>query len=299
MKAIKYPAFILAVLSALATAVPARAGATNLVINPSGGTTFDGGSIDKGLVNNGGTAQTGSIVINPIGTPDAPTVSPTGAATHTYYCVATDINLNQTVASSGTTAPGSNPTTVTCAGKTGAVGYIVLKDSTATGSDELGSCTTVSGASCNVVDTGQALTAYTASQDQTSGIQLTLPSAGNLPHGYMAVSTGSDASGIGFGIDNSAGSKELGIYVASAWGYTFFLDDAYGHRLAANGNQIISFSPFLPDSTSVAGITCDSNHVGWSTATDSTAVTTEGQTCVGSSTNTAAVFCDGATKKCF
>ena len=49
----------------------------------------------------------------------------------------------------------------------------------------------------------------------------------------------------------------------------------------------------------VSGITCDANHIGWSTVSDSTSVSAEGQTCTGSSSHVAALFCDGTTKHCF
>lgn len=155
------------------------------IINGGGGGTFNGGTINNGLTNNGGTSQTGSLVVNGIGQPSAPTVTPntTGTTTATYYCVALDLNgltnltggVGNTLPSSGTTitnGAATPNTTITCAGMTGALGFIVLKNSTS--NSFLGSCLNLtSGNSCSVPDTGQALTSYTASsQDNTQSEQV-------------------------------------------------------------------------------------------------------------------------------
>ena len=120
---------------------------------------------------NGGLNVTGSLVVNQIGTPTAPTVTVnvTGSTSYTYFCVAEDFNLNDTIPSAGTTVTtgaASPNNIVTCGGQTGALNYIVLKTNTST---KLGTCVTLSGTSCAVTDVGQSTSAYVANTVDATG----------------------------------------------------------------------------------------------------------------------------------
>jgi hypothetical protein len=153
--------------------------------NCSGGGSAPGATSNVGgLINNGGSTQVGSTVIAGIGQPAAPTFgsgSTPGSTNATYYCDALDINgltntgggAGNTIASAGATFAGAATpnTTVVCGGQTGALGYVVTKGATG-GTVELGHCLTMgSGNTCSVVDTGQALTSYTANtSDKTPTI---------------------------------------------------------------------------------------------------------------------------------
>jgi hypothetical protein len=64
-------------------------------------------------------------------------------------------------------------------------------------------------------------------------------------------------------------------------------------------NGIIGPQWLSSGTLTVGDVTCDSSHVGWYMVADSTAVASEGQTCVGSSNHKVALFCDGSVKKCF
>lgn len=154
----------------------------------------------QGLWLAGGANVAGSLKVNAIGTPTAPTVTNVGTAGSTsiaYYCVAEDMNstglangtavANQgggdSLPSSATTNTTSNGTlsatnynTITCGGQAGALGYKVLKTNTST---YLGSCSTNSnyaagsstGQPCTVLDTGQATGTYIPNTiDQTNVI---------------------------------------------------------------------------------------------------------------------------------
>lgn len=161
---------------------------------PSSGTSgaLNQSTSTQGLWGAGGANYVGSVKSTAIGTPTAPTAivggGAAGATSYTYFCVAMDMNssgLNtsntgDTIPSAGTTLTTGNASlsvtnfnTITCAGRTGALGFKILKTNTAT---FLGSCPANSnfaqgvsnGTSCSINDTGQATAAYVANtQDQT------------------------------------------------------------------------------------------------------------------------------------
>lgn len=121
-----------------------------------------------GIGSNGGLQELGSSSTLPIGTPTAPTVTnngTAGASSLIYYCVATDINGNDSIPSSSTTNTTSNATLsatnynlVFCPGKAGAVQFKILKADT---THTIGNCYANSqGAGCGLNDIGQSSTAY-------------------------------------------------------------------------------------------------------------------------------------------
>ena len=138
----------------------------------------------QGLYAAGGESIYGSIKQVALGKPTAPTVVGSGTAgttSYIYYCVAQDMNGNETIPSASFTFTTGNATlsatnfnTVTCPGQAGALGYRVLKADT---SHSLGVCSSNSlinggsatGTGCSVVDnTTGAGAAYTAQTiDQT------------------------------------------------------------------------------------------------------------------------------------
>lgn len=133
----------------------------------------------------GGINDIGSIKVAAIGTPSVPVVNNVGTIGSTslvYYCVASDINGNDTVPSSSTTNTTSNATLNTtnyniiqCGGSNGAYKYKVLKADTA---HILGSCFVhgPQGGSCYVLDQGASTTSYTAQTvDQTGGAGSAFP----------------------------------------------------------------------------------------------------------------------------
>ncbi len=158
-------------------------GTSNTQITNAAGTlraaALDNGAMPLGATSDGGFNAVGSLNIAAVGTPAAPTVTvnTTGSTSYTYYCVALDLNgLNNLSGGLGNTLPSAGATvtngaatpnnTITCAGTTGALGFVVLKNAT---NASIGSCTAIySGQSCSVTDTGQATTAYTPNtQDET------------------------------------------------------------------------------------------------------------------------------------
>lgn len=131
----------------------------------------------------GGMNVIGSVKRSAIGTPAAPTVNNIGTAGSTsvaYYCVARDVNGNDTIPSSATTNTTSNATfsatnynQVICTGKAGTSQFVVLK---ANNSHYMGICNATSsaggGASCEVDDnTTGAGTSYTAQTIDQTGTQ--------------------------------------------------------------------------------------------------------------------------------
>jgi hypothetical protein len=149
----------------------------------------DQASRQQGALNGGGTTQTGSLVISPIGTPAAPTVTTNGTAGVTslvYACTGVDINGNATIPSATTTITTANATltttnsvNITCAGKTGALAFLIHKADTA---HVLGICYTTSGASCTYVDNGSVATTFTYTAntiDQTGKISGAITPSGS------------------------------------------------------------------------------------------------------------------------
>lgn len=179
------------VFLAMLVAMPRLAGAvvwTNPLLPPVGPT--DSASRQQGSINSGGSQVTGSIVVTAIGTPSAPTLTTNGTAGATsrvYACTALDINGNATIPSATATLTTANATVsstnsvnVTCAGKTGALAFLIHLVDTA---HVIGTCFTTSGVSCTFVDTGTYVNGnggasqtssftYTANTvDQTGNIQ--------------------------------------------------------------------------------------------------------------------------------
>lgn len=113
----------------------------------------------QGVVSNGGAVYTGSVALNNIGTPSAPTMTVNGTVGSTsliYACTALDINGNATIPSATATVTTANATltatnsvTVSCGGQTGAVAYLIHKADT---SHVIGMCYTTPGASCTFTD---------------------------------------------------------------------------------------------------------------------------------------------------
>lgn len=273
---------IVAVAAAVAVALAAT-GALSTARAFSGGggyVPFNGGTINAGLTNNGGTSQTGSLVINGIGQPSAPTVTPitTGTTTATYYCVALDGNgagtlqggggpyltggIGNTIPSSGTTitnGAATPNTTIKCAGMTGALGFLVLKNSTS--NSFLGSCLTmVSGNSCTVTDSGQALTGYTASTDDGTAL-LYSPNAsinGNRNSNLVQLYLGhhaSDSSGDG-GITFAGNNAPADITIRNEDGAGLAMSSPTGVGFTVNGADIGTANGAALDlvPTTVAGL---------------------------------------------
>jgi|SRR5580693_2060760 hypothetical protein len=144
------------VVGVLASAM--LAAAATLSLNTSNGPT-NNAPVFQGFGSTGGQQQIGSTTITALGAPGVPVVTNNGTAGSTsinYYCVATDINGNDTLASSVTTNTTSNATlsatnsnTVFCPGQSGAIEFKILKTNTST---LLGTCYTTSGAGCSVTD---------------------------------------------------------------------------------------------------------------------------------------------------
>jgi hypothetical protein len=153
----------------------------------------------QGIISSGGAAFTGSVVVNPIGTPSAPVVTTNGTPGSTslvYACTAVDINGNATIPSATTTITtaaatltATNSVNITCGGQPGAFLYIIQKTNT---SSVLGTCYTTPGAPCTVIDNGTvtSLLTYTPNTvDQTGGLAGT-NSAKNSCGGSVATAAG-------------------------------------------------------------------------------------------------------------
>jgi hypothetical protein len=143
----------------------------------------------QGVGSNSGFQAMGSVQSNALGQPTAPTFTyngTVGTTSVTYYCVGSDINGNDTVASSSASATtgnatlsATNSTNIFCPGEAGAIEFKVLKTNNST---LLGTCYTNSNVGCSVTDSGQttttynsvtngALTAGPVAQDQTNVLQ--------------------------------------------------------------------------------------------------------------------------------
>lgn len=281
------------------------------VIN-SGGTVVDAmsssGSHEVGVASRGGFNSTGSIVTTAIGLPAAPsvTVNTTGSTSYTYYCVALDLNglnnlaggLGDTLPSSGTTVTNGAATpnnTVTCAGKAGALGFVVLKNAT---NAALGNCITGgSGASCSVTDTGQSTTSYTANSYDETGIAslagaLFANSATNTTveisatagnSAYLVFHGGGTATGFtlfgdtsgGFQIyDNAAGTEIAGSVLGSYVWYAYSLQLHTGLTFSQIG-------------------TCNAGADGKQIAITDSTVNTWGSTITGGGSDPVLAYCDG------
>lgn len=182
---------VAALVFAPAIAFAAASNPTNVQNGPTNQTEFHGS-----MVVDGGVTVNGSIIQNGLGAPAAPTITNGGTAgstSYTYYCVAQDVNGNESPASaSASTSTGNatlsatNTNIVQCGGTRGAVTYRVLKADT---SHSLGTCNAANmGGYCTVTDNStSAGTAYTANtQDQT----IVGPSTINKCGGQVAVSAG-------------------------------------------------------------------------------------------------------------
>lgn len=165
---------------------------------------------DTGHFSAGGMTINGSISVNALGTPAAPTVAATCdgtcATTYTYFCVAEDINavsstgVGESVpsASAITTVQAATLTatrfnTITCAGDKSVVSFLILKADSA---HSLARCYTASG-QCSVIDNSTTVgTAYTAnSVDQTANIT-GLVGSGAMPTG-VAIGSVFVSNGVG------------------------------------------------------------------------------------------------------
>lgn len=162
-------ALIVATLLAMVVPRPAHATAWTMpnirTANLSGTAQM---AISNGQLNNGGATVVGSISNTGIGTPAAPTVTQngtTGSTSLVYACTGVDINGNATIPSSTTTITNGNATlsatnnvSITCAGKTGALAFLIHKADTA---HVLGICYTTSGSNCTFVDNGSVTSTFT------------------------------------------------------------------------------------------------------------------------------------------
>jgi hypothetical protein len=119
-----------------------------------------------GLLNYGGITDSGSVAVSAIGTPTAPTVSQNGtkgATSAIYACSGVDLNGVATIPSSTTTTTTGNATlsatnsnNIYCAGKKGALMFLIHKADTA---HVIGACYTSGvGGGCNFIDDGSANT---------------------------------------------------------------------------------------------------------------------------------------------
>lgn len=201
-------------------------GTSNTQITNAAGTlraaALDNGARPLGVTSDGGFNAVGSLNLAAVGTPGAPTVTvnTTGSTSYTYYCVALDLNgLNNLAGGLGNTLPSSGQTvtngaatpnnTITCPGRAGALGFIVLKNAT---NAALGSCATGgSGLSCPVTDTGQATTSYAPAANDTTGVLGS--SVFRTPYSQSVAVFGSiDRSGVDLVIATGAdGSMQLEI----------------------------------------------------------------------------------------
>jgi hypothetical protein len=241
--------------------------------------SFNGGTINRGLIDNGGLASTGSVAINGIcgnqsNCPAAPAVTPGGGPSTTYYGVALDINGllacqagncigvsggsggnpyqtstgggGNTMPSAGTTANGGTagaPATVTMAGMAGMVGCLILKGGTGALLDyapHQGAL--ISGQPCTVTDSGQGITGYGASTfDQTARPSLT--------SGYYAIYTNNRVS-----VAANTSTLILSLVVNSPYGvnsnqhWSYEASAQVGFLSATAGTQCTAFlngTPFV------------------------------------------------------
>jgi hypothetical protein len=157
----KLTSLLIALIVAMTLRVaPAAAVAWVMPSGVANGPTNGVGTV-QGLVTNGGLSVTGSVVLAPIGTPSAPTMTTNGTAGVTsavYACTAFDINGKQsipsataTITTANATLSATNSVNVTCGGQVGAVGYLIHKVDTA---HVIGTCYTNSNVPCTFVDTG-------------------------------------------------------------------------------------------------------------------------------------------------
>jgi hypothetical protein len=139
----------------------------------------------QGVLNGGGVTQTGSTIVNAVGSPAAPTLTTNGTAGSTsivYACTGVDVNGNATIPSATATIATANATLTTtnsvniiCTGKTGALAFLIHKVDT---SHVLGICYTTSGANCTFIDNGSVATTFTYTPntaDQTGGVSSWAP----------------------------------------------------------------------------------------------------------------------------
>ena len=157
----------LVLIACLTIAIPSLAHATAWtnpslpVLGPQNTSQSMGGLLDYG-----GVTDSGSVAVSAIGTPTAPTVTNAGTAGSTslvYACSGVDINGVATIPSSTTTNTTGNATLSTtnynnvfCAGKKGAVIFLIHKADTA---HVIGYCSASGvGGGCNFIDDGTANT---------------------------------------------------------------------------------------------------------------------------------------------
>lgn len=107
-----------------------------------------------------------------------------------------------------------------------------------------------------------------------------------------------DAGDMAIGIDQSGGYSVRAATSISAYIDTVNDNASYLERLTSSGKT--EKVPFFPESTVVGSLPSASANAGAIMyVTDSTSIATEGQTCVGSSSNKALAFSNGSVWKCF
>jgi hypothetical protein len=167
-----------------------------------------------GFLNAKGITTNGSVSINALGTPPAPTLTVVGtahtAACPTYYVVGIDRNGNKTLPSTGGTLSGN-----VCPNTLSGTNYIepvptldgvykwdVLKGTTATSIFTNHLCGGAAGSGADCPDTGQATTAYSApASDATGSLSVASLTAGKCVQtstgGLLTVTAGACGSGGG------------------------------------------------------------------------------------------------------
>lgn len=223
-----------------------------------------------GVVSTGGGNYIGSLVVSPIGTPAAPTLSTNGTAgstSYVYACTGFDINGNQTIPSATatiTTGPASLTTTnsinVTCGGKSGAVGYLIHKVDT---SHVLASCYANSGGFCTVIDNGSVATTFTYTPntvDQTgsvsSGLVTTFNSALQENTAGTGINTLTTQNQTAFTVTGATANMGCECNSGAALPATWQTGIVLGCFMTAN-----TLTPFLTNPTATATITPAANPI--------------------------------------
>lgn len=232
-------AFLIAAIMTLSGA-PAMAqnalsaGVNNPLVNAS--------KTGVGLTNNGGTTQTGSLVINGIGQPAAPSIISgfTAGTTNYYWCEPEDINLAAGPISTGIGTAGTTGT-MQCGGSTGAITYMLLRTASSTapsgtGDYLVGTCTTVSGSTCNIPDANNALTSTTvcgSASGDMCGSTVVVGSSNNYP-GSVAALRFNNGPGLNYGPLNT-GPIDLFFPYGGSTGdyYTYMVGNSSGGTYAA------------------------------------------------------------------
>lgn len=248
--------FSLLFAAALFVSVAASQAGAVAWVSPSGNAPGPTGGLNSFLYGtniHGGANILGSTIAAAIGTPTAPTMvvnGTTGSTSLVYACTAFDYNGAQTIPSATATITTANATlsatnsvSVTCPGKTGALGFLIHKVDT---THVIGSCYTKSNTACTFIDTGT----YT---------------------------------------NGNGGASQT-----TSFTYTANTIDATG--------SVSMWPPLTTGGGLFANLpACSVANAGQGfVITNSSAVSAEGQTCVGASTHTAMAVClDGAVWKCF